>query len=71
MENLIHYSDSELSLRVLNEEGLYSTLMRSVGRGDFSILLETINEIFIYDEEQLEDLRETWAEEVMEYNNEA
>ena len=49
-QDIRHYSDSELSLIVMNDEGLYRM------RHDRGVLLEVIDELFIYNEEQKEEL---------------
>ena len=69
-ENLTQYGSEELTMRVMNEEWLYNLLLRAVSRGKISFLMETINEVFIYDSEQLEDLEEIFANELEEYETE-
>ena len=49
-EDLTEYSDSELSLRVFNDEGLYR-MRRS---RDF---IDTLKEFFIFSDEQEEELK--------------
>ena len=66
MTDITHYSDQELSLLFLNDETLYKDLMRAVRREDFSIIEETANEFFIFTEEQIEDLKETFNQEIEE-----
>lgn len=66
-QNITHYSNEELSLLVMNDEVLYRELIRSVRSGDFNIILTLVDELYIFTEEQEEDLRETWANEVEEY----
>jgi hypothetical protein len=68
MTNITNYSDSELSLMFLNDEYLYSQLMRAVIRVDFAMLEEVAREFFVFTEDQLEDLKETFKEEVRESN---
>lgn len=48
--DITHHSDSELSLMVFNDEGLYR--MRKSKRA----LMEILNEYFIYNNEQLAEL---------------
>jgi len=67
MTNIIHYSDQELSLLFLNDEVLYKELMRAVRRTDFTIVKELCDELFIYTEDQLEDLADTFNDELIEY----
>lgn len=69
MTDIRHYSDEELSLLFLNEEPLYKTLMTAVRRNDFSIVKELCDEAFIYNHEQMEDLRDTFNNEVEDYEN--
>lgn len=69
MTDIRHYSDQELSLLFLNDEGLYKELMRAVRRNDFSILVELCEELFIYTADQLTDLEDTFNNELEEYEN--
>lgn len=62
-----HYSDQELSLLFLNDEGLYEELMRSVRRHNFAIIKELCDELYIYNNDQLDDLLDTFNNEVQEY----
>lgn len=66
MTDITHYSDQELSLMFLNDEFLYKQLNRAVIREDFAMLEESAREFFIFNYEQLEDLKETFKEEVKE-----
>jgi predicted nuclease with TOPRIM domain len=68
MTNITHYADQELSLMFLNDEFLYKELMRAVIRVDFAMLEEVAREFFVFNDEQLEDLKETFKEEVRESN---
>lgn len=68
MNDITNYSDQELSLMFLNDEVLYKELMRAVIREDFTMLEEVAREFFIFNEDQLEDLKETFKEEVIESN---
>jgi len=70
MTDIKHYSDQELSLLFLNDEFLYRELMRAVRRNDFTIVKELCDEYFIYDEDQLEDLKDTFNDELIEYEQE-
>ena len=67
MKDISHYSDQELSLMFLNDEFLYRELMRAVRRNDFTIVKELCDEYFIYSEDQLEDLIDTFNDELIEY----
>ncbi len=58
-ENITNYSNEELSLYFLNEESLYNILQST----DFNNVVETANMFFIYTDEQLEELKETWENE--------
>jgi len=69
-QNITQYSDQELSLNFMNDEGLYSDLRSAARRDDFKQLETLCNELFIYTPEQLEDLRETWEAEKKEYYGE-
>ena len=64
MTDITHYSDQELSLMFLNDEFLYKEFMRAVIREDFAMLEEVAREFFIFNDEQLEDLKETFKQEV-------
>jgi len=70
MTDITHYSDQELSLMFLNDEFLYRELMRAVRRNDFTIIKELCDEYFIYSEDQLEDLIDTFNDELIEYEQE-
>lgn len=70
MTDITHYSDQELSLLFLNDEVLYKELMRAVRRTDFTIVKELCDELFIYTEDQLEDLADTFNDELIEYEQE-
>lgn len=69
MTDITHYSDQELSLLFLNEEELYRELMRAVRRNDFNIVKDLCDDYFVYSEDQLEDLRDTFNNELEEYEN--
>ena len=62
--NITHYADQELSLMFLNDESLYNDFMRAVIRKDFAMLMDTASEFFVFNDDQLEDLKETFKEEV-------
>lgn len=62
--DITHYGDQELSLMFLNDESLYNDFMRAVVRKDFAMLMDTASEFFIFNDDQLEDLKETFKEEV-------
>lgn len=62
--DITHYSDQELSLMFLNDEFLYNEFMRAVVRKDFAMLMDTASELFVFNDDQLEDLKETFKEEV-------
>lgn len=70
MTDIRHYSDQELSLLFLNDEVLYKELMRAVRRTDFTIVKELCDELFIYTKDQLEDLADTFNDELIEYEQE-
>ena len=58
-QDIREYSSEELSLNFMNEESLYDVLQST----DFDNVVETANMFFIYTDEQLEDLEETWQNE--------
>jgi hypothetical protein len=51
-ENLTDYSDSELSIRVFNEESLYRM------RHNTRLLIEALQELYIFNEAQEQELLE-------------
>ena len=58
-----HRSDQELSLLFLNDEGLYREFMEGVKSERFNDIQDLCDKLFVYTDEQLEDLVETfWAE---------
>lgn len=69
MTDITHYSDEELSLMFLNDEFLYKQLNRAVIREDFTMLEDAAREFFVFNYEQLENLKETFEEEVKESND--
>jgi hypothetical protein len=68
MTDITNYSDQELSLMFLNDEFLYRELNRAVIREDFGMLEEVAREFFVFTEDQLEELAETFKQEVTESN---
>ena len=56
MTNITEYSDAELSLHVFNDEDLYKFVRRT---STLSTIREYLEEIFIFTNEQWEDLVET------------
>lgn len=69
MTDITRYSDSELSLMFLNDEFFYNEFNRAVVREDFSIIEEVATEYFTFNQDQLENLRDTFEQEVEEFNN--
>ena len=69
MTDIRHYSDQELSLLFLNDEFFYKELSRAVSVEKFSRLEDLVNEYFVFTPDQLDDLRETFEQEIEEYNN--
>lgn len=57
MQDIRHYSDEELSLLFLNDEYLCSQLYC-----DWDRVKELCNRLFIYTDEQINDLKETWEQ---------
>lgn len=68
MTNIKHYADQELSLLFLNDEFLYNEFMRAVIREDFAMLEEVARDFFVFNDDQLEELKETFKQEVIECN---
>jgi hypothetical protein len=68
MTDITDYSDQELSLMFLNDEFLYKEFMRAVIREDFAMLEEVAREFFVFNDDQLEELAETFKQEVTESN---
>lgn len=64
MTDIRHYSDQELSLLFLNDEGLYREFMRAVRRNDFGIVKCLCDSYFIYTVDQLDDLKDTFNNEL-------
>jgi hypothetical protein len=60
MTDITNYSSQELSFLFMNDEFLYGEFMKAVRRERFN----DIKELFIYTEEQIEDLIETFWEEI-------
>lgn len=69
MTDIRHYSDQELSLLFLNDEFFYNEFNRAVVRDNFSIIEEVAIEYFVFNQDQLEDLRETFEKEVEQFNS--
>ena len=57
-QDITIYSDNELSLIVFNDEYLYKL------RHNERALLETLNEFFIFNDEQLETLKDDLQDDV-------
>ena len=70
MTDIKHYSDQELSLLFFNDEYLYTELMKAVRRTDFTIVKELCDEYFIYTKDQLDDLADTFNNELIDYEQE-
>jgi len=70
MTDIKHYADQELSLLFYNDEFLYTELMRAVRRADFTIVKELCDEYFIYTKDQLDDLADTFNNELIDYEQE-
>lgn len=69
-QDLTMYGDGELSLLVLNDEPLYKVFMRSVELERFNFILDHVDDLFTFTQDQEDDLRETWSAEVLEQNEE-
>ena len=68
--DITQYSDEELSLLFLNDEGLYNEMQRAVRRDNFSMIKELAEELYHFTPAQMEDLEETFTNEMEEHNNE-
>ncbi len=68
-QDIREYGSQELSMIVMNDEGLYKDFMRAVRRNDFYTFAEGLREMFLFDEEQFEDLELYFDDEVMQHNN--
>lgn len=64
MTDITNYSSQELSFLFMNDEFLYGEFMKAVRRERFNDIKELCDELFIYTEEQIEDLIETFWEEI-------
>lgn len=58
MTNITQYSNQELSLLFMNDEGLYNSLMSAARQGSFQDVQSIADDCFIYTPAQLEDLRD-------------
>jgi hypothetical protein len=67
-QDITTYSDRELSLLVLNDGFFYRALVIAARTENFNYLLDKVKDHFIFTDEQEEDLRETWEEEIIEQN---
>lgn len=65
-QDIREYSSQELSMIVMNDEGLYKEFRRAVRRDKFGEFLELLDEYFIYDDDQEEALREDFIAELEE-----
>lgn len=68
-QDIRHHSDSELTDIVINDETFYFLLRSCVKRDIFEELKEEIDRYYIYSEEQLNDLQETFNDEYSEFHN--
>jgi hypothetical protein len=59
-QDLRQHSDSELSLIVFNDEGLYNM------RRNKTALLETLNDLFLYNSDQLAELEQDLEDDANE-----
>lgn len=60
MENITEYSDTELSLIFMNDERLYKFMIRTSTTE--TELIDYVMDNYIYTEEQLDDLIDTYRE---------
>ena len=72
MTDCTEYGEQELSLMVMNEEYCYNDLQKAIGYclTFKEYVINCIDTLFIYTDEQLEDLEQTYNEEIMEYYEE-
>jgi hypothetical protein len=70
-QDLTNYGEQELSLLVMNTEPLYKVMMASVRMGKFDYILDHVSELFTFTDEQAGDLRLTWEDEILEYEEES
>lgn len=63
MKDITQHGDNELSLQVQNDEYLYKIYMRAVLLDDIVYLMREINELFIFTDEQFEELEEDFLSE--------
>lgn len=67
MQNITQYSDSELSLNFMNDEGLYNSLRHAARYNNWDMVTTLVDDLFIYTPDQLQDLKNTFEEEVKEF----
>lgn len=67
-QDLTIYGEQELSLLVMNDEPLYKVFIRSVELERFNFILDHVSDIFTFTQEQEDDLRDTWEDELTEKN---
>ena len=60
-----NYSDEELILQVLNDEGLWHFWTKATQKNDFSIIERIVDEMFIYNSSQLNLLKDEFYENQM------
>ena len=65
-QDITMYGYGELSNIVLNDEYLCNIIVRAARKGDFEIIKGVIEDSFIFDKAQLEDLEETFEAEIIE-----
>ena len=68
-KDLTMNGNHELSLNYLNDESLYNEMAWNVKRSQtFAIFTLYVSGMFIYTDEQLKDLEETYNNEISELN---
>ncbi|MGB4253760.1 MAG: hypothetical protein WBJ22_01430 [Minisyncoccales bacterium] len=60
-----NYSDEELALQVLNDEGLWRFWVKAIQKNDFSIMERIVDEMFVYNSSQLALLKDEFYENQM------
>ena len=63
------HGHSELADICLNDEFMYNEMINAIRRNNINSLLILIDDMFIYDSEQLDNLYELYNSEREEYNN--
>lgn len=68
-KDITQYSDLELNLLFYNDEYLYMQLEKAVRISGFDHLINICDKMFIYRQEQLDELRDTFNDELAAYTD--